>query len=227
MGSGNRTRRQITVMTENFNIPKTPIVKWGKSTNKVLNYSSNARYRMVINGQMRYGISDTLFTLQPEKSAFTVNSVISIGSRGNSYISKPHYVMKESQVIPFTAFAPGGTVLVSREKAKTVVEMSRSENKKIDIVVFAPSGGDYFIDIRYANGFNHAYCPTVSVEANTHRQGTIVMPCRGEDEWLNFGWSNIIKAELMRGRNIITVKRIGYLGTELPVLLQSIRISKK
>ena len=53
------------------------------------------------------------------------------------------------------------------------------------------------------------------------------MPCRGEDEWLNFGWSNIIKAELMRGRNIITVQRIGYLGTELPVLLQSIRISKK
>ena len=227
MGSGSRTRRQITVMTENFNIPKTPIVKWGKSTNKVLNYSSNARYRMVINGQMRYGISDTLFTLQPEKSAFTVNSVISIGSRGNSYISKPHYVMKESQVIPFTAFAPAGTALVSREKAKTVVEMNRSENKKIDIEVFAPSGGDYFIDIRYANGFNHAYCPTVSVEANTHRQGTIVMPCRGEDEWLNFGWSNIIKAELMRGRNIITVQRIGYLGTELPVLLQSIRISKK
>ena len=79
----------------------------------------------------------------------------------------------------------------------------------------------------FANGFNHAYCPMVSVEANTHRQGTIVMPCRGEDEWLNFGWSNIIKAELMRGRNIITVQRIGYLGTELPVLLQSIRISKK
>ena len=105
--------------------------------------------------------------------------------------------------------------------------MNRSENKKIDIVVFAPSGGDYFIDIRYANGFNHANCPMESVEANTHRQGTIVMPCRGEDEWLNFGWSNIIKAELMRGRNIITVKRIGYLGTELPVLLQSIRISKK
>ena len=39
--------------------------------------------------------------------------------------------------------------------------------------------------------------------------------------------SNIIKAELLKGKNTITVERIGSHTTLTPVLLQSIRITKK
>lgn len=227
MSNTNKANQQVTLMSNNFTIPQMPIVDWGSEANKLLNYSADARYRMVINGKIRYGIADTLFTILPEKASFTVNSVISIGQQSSSYISKPHYVMKESQQISFAPFATTGTTLVKQEKGKLLAEMSNAKNSKIDVEVTVPSGGDYFIDIRYANGLNHPYCPTVRVKANSHPQGTIVLPCRGENEWMNNGWSNIIKAELIRGKNIITVERIGNHDTESPVLLHSIRISKK
>lgn len=227
MSNNNKANQQVTLMSENFAIPQMPIVDWGTTTNKLLNFSANARYRMVINGKIRYGIADTLFTIQPEKTPFTVNSVISIGRQSSSYISKPLYVVKESQQIPFARFATSGTDFVKQEKGKMLVEMNNAKNSKIDLEVTAPYGGDYFIDIRYANGLKRPYCPTVSVKANSHPQGTIVLPCRGENEWMNNGWSNLIKAELIRGKNIITVERIGSHDTESPVLLHSIRISKK
>lgn len=227
MSNTKKARQQVTLMGSNFSLPPTPLVQWGKDENTLLNYSAHTRYRMVINGNIRYGITDTLFAIQPERSVFTVNSVISIGNRSYSYISKPHYVMKEAQQIPFTAFAEAGTLLVRQEVAKRVAEMSTGRNRMISLEVNVPSGGEYYIDIRYANGINLPICPTVSVKANTHTQGTIVLPPRGDGEWLNTGWSNMIKAELLRGHNTITVERIGNHGSESPVLLHSIRIIKK
>ena len=107
------------------------------------------------------------------------------------------------------------------------MEVSSLKNKTIHLTVNVPEGGDYYIDIRYANGFSNLFCPTLAVKANTHLQGTIVLPCRGSKEWLNQGWSNIIKAELLKGENTITVERIGSHDTAAPVLLQAIRITKK
>lgn len=228
MSNAKKAHQQVTLMGNNFVLPQTPVVSWGESVNTLLNYSASARYRMVINGQIRYGITDTLFNIQPEKSLYTVNSVISIGNRSYSYLSKPHYVMKEWQQIPFAAFAKAGTSLTMRQTvAKTAVEMSKERNRRINLEVNVPTGGDYYINIRYANGFNSPICPTVSVKANTHNQGTIVLPPRGDGEWLNTGWSNIIKAELLPGHNVITVERIGNHGSESPVLLHAIRIAKK
>lgn len=227
MASNAITRQQVTLANGSYCIPATPIVNWRHGGGKLLNFSADARYRMIINGQVRYSIADTAFTLQAEKPSFTANSVISIGGKNFSYISKPHYVMKEAQILPFSSFATAGTALTHNDIASTSVEMSIHKNAKIDINVNVPSGGDYYIDIRYANGASSAFCPTVCVKANTHRQGTIVLPCRGANEWLNYGWSNIIKAELMRGRNTISVERIGNLGADTPVLLHTIRIAKK
>lgn len=227
MASNAITHQHVTLSSGNYSIPSTPIVSWRHGSGKLLNFSADARYRMIINGQVRYSIADTSFALQAEKPSFTASSVISIGGKNFSYISKPYYVMKEAQILPFTSSAPAGTTLVSHNRANFVVEMSRHKNAKIDIDVNVPEGGDYYIDIQYANGTSCAFCPTVSVKANSHRQGTIVLPCRGINEWLNCGWSNMIKAELMRGHNTISVERIGGLGADSPVLLRSIRIAKK
>lgn len=227
MSRSMKAAQQVTMMDRHFTVPQMPIVQWNKSTNKLLNFSPSHHYRMIINGQYRYAVTDSTFRVKPENTNFTVNSVINIVNQTFSYISKPHYAIRECQTIPFASAAEPGTSLCSARKAKDVVEVSSLKNKTIHLTVNVPEGGDYYIDIRYANGFSNPFCPTLAVKANTHLQGTIVLPCRGSKEWLNQGWSNIIKAELLKGENTITVERIGSHDTAAPVLLQAIRITKK
>lgn len=222
-----KATQQVTMMDRNFSVPQMPIVQWNKSTHKLLNFAENRHYRMIINGQYRYSIPDSIFRIRRENANFAAVGVIAIGNQSQSYISQPQYVMKDYIEIPFTSVAKGGTLLRRAEKGKTVVEVSSVKNQQLEVEVTVPEGGDYFIDIRYANGYNSPFCPTLTIKANTHRQGTIVLPCRGNKEWLNTGWSNFIKAELLKGKNTITVERTASHTTLTPVLLHSIRITKK
>ncbi|MDO4511462.1 MAG: hypothetical protein Q4B68_06575 [Bacteroidales bacterium] len=227
LGTRRKTHQQVTLMSRNYAIPSMPVVEWGSGASRLLNFDPRQRYRMVINSQIRYGIADSLFTLRPEKAAFSVNALMGVGTHSSSYISQPHYVMKHSLLLPIRRFANAGTSLIAAPRAAHVVEMSQDRNPTIDIEVEVPAAGEYFIRILYANGLDHPYCPTLSLKANSHKQGTIVLPCRGENEWLNTGWSNFIKAELMRGRNVVTLQRIGHHDLTAPVLLHAIQIAKR
>ena len=222
-----KAAQQVTMMDRNFTVPQMPIVQWNKSSCQLLNFDKNRHYRVMINGKYRYSIPDSTFRIRQEKSNFAAVGVIAIGNQSQSYLSQPQYVMKECIEIPFNTVAKGGTSLRKAEKGKSVVEVSSIKNQQLELEVTVPEGGDYFIDIRYANGYNSPFCPTLTIKANTHQQGTIVLPCRGHNEWLNTGWSNIIKAELLKGKNTITVERTASHTTLTPVLLQTIRITKK
>ena len=85
--------------------------------------------------------------------------------------------------------------------------------------------GSYFIDLHYANGDIAPECPTMQVLANTHPQGTLVLPATGQGEWLNMHMSNMIEIELLKGENEITLQLHGQQLN--PVLIDYARIIKK
>ena len=225
MTNNNHAPQIITKGNNEFCIPTTPVAEWLNDSTRILNYNNDNTYRMVVNGQLRYTIGDTTFTRNDNKEQFSINSVVEIGKYALSYLSKPYFVMPHVAVLPVSQFATAGTSLLTSPKAKNAVETSTGKNGEITIKYVAPQGGDYFFDVRYSNGRSSNTCPLLSVTVNSHHQGTLVMPCRGESEWLNAGMSNLVQLQLLKGENTIVIKRIG--NTDDPVLLHYARIIKK
>lgn len=94
-------------------------------------------------------------------------------------------------------------------------------------MVDVDKAGVYMLDVRYANGNSSGHCAVRSVEANTHRQGMLVMPCRGHNQWMTMGWSNMLPVELLRGSNVVTItvynpQMPGFVNGE--ALIQHIRL---
>ena len=87
--------------------------------------------------------------------------------------------------------------------------------------------GTHLIYVRYANGNSHQPCPLFSVMANGHWQGTLVFPARGENEWKNKGWSNMVAIELLRGDNTVEFHRPQLPGQEARVVIDHVCLMKK
>jgi len=92
---------------------------------------------------------------------------------------------------------------------KGFVEISRTKNTSISIVLNAPETGIYAFDFRYANGNgptntdNKCAIRTVSLDGKF--VGTFVFPQRGKDEWSDWGYSNSKQMELTKGSHELTL----------------------
>ena len=206
--------QEVTLGDQNFTLPATPVVKWLKDSTRILNYNSNLDYRMVVNGQLLYTVNDSM-TLRHTTAGtrFTVSAIAGVGRYALSYLSKPYMKVSSSLQLPL------GTNAVTPVGAKT--------HSSARLTVTVPVGGDYLIDLRYANGnvATAGNCPVYMLYANTHAQGALVMPPRGNGEWMNKGWSNMITAELLKGDNHIELKRLDSNGST--ALVYFVRIIKK
>lgn len=89
------------------------------------------------------------------------------------------------------------------------VEISKTANLKIEIPIEIQHPGKYTLQFRYANGSGHIHsdnkCAMRNLNINGRFAGTIVLPQRGENEWSNWGYSNIIKLNLAQGKNILAI----------------------
>ncbi len=215
--------QQVTITKADFVIPPTPSVRWYADSAQVFNFDDNNSYRMVINGKLRYRVSDSLFAHVPDLARFTVNAMYGMGDYAFSYVSKPHYS------IP----AKCGTLLhVASNVPKLLPDsllrfVELSGTATIDLPYRTDEAGTYFVDVRYANGSFSQVVPLFSLIANGHWQGTLLMPMRGYGEWLNVGWSNLLPVELLKGDNIISLERSQVRGNDARVLIEYIRIIKK
>ena len=92
---------------------------------------------------------------------------------------------------------------------KGFVEISRTKNTGISIMLNAPETGIYAFDFRYANGNgptntdNKCAIRTVSLDGTF--VGTFVFPQRGKDEWSDWGFSNTKQLELTKGSHELTL----------------------
>ncbi len=119
----------------------------------------------------------------------------------------------EYQVI---GVSDGGVESFASEPRSTrpeiLVNIPVSDNDKttvLNIPVTVEKEGDYYISVRYANGNgpvnteNKCAIRTLSVDG--HRDGIIVMPQRGRDNWEEYGWSNSVRVHLTPGQHTVTL----------------------
>lgn len=223
----NRAQQEVTVSDKKFRLPQPPIVRWNlDNTATILNYDQNTEYRMVVNGVIRYNVSDTTFVRHRTHAPFSINALIGIGKLAFSYLSKPHYIIPAGCRVDLASMAQQGTAIATSKRKNGMIEAPATPSGSIVKLRYHTSmAGSYFIDLHYANGDIAPECPTMQVLANTHPQGTLVLPATGQGEWLNMHMSNMIEIELLKGENEITLQLHGQQLN--PVLIDYARIIKK
>jgi len=92
---------------------------------------------------------------------------------------------------------------------KGFIEISKTKNKQVSIVVNVPESGTYAVDFRYSNGNgptntdNKCAIRTLSIDGTF--AGTFVFPQRGKDEWSNWGFSNTLQLRLTKGSHELSL----------------------
>ena len=80
----------------------------------------------------------------------------------------------------------------------------------LKVPVEVDAEGGYYISLRYANGNGPVNtenkCAIRTLLVDGDREGLIVMPQRGRDNWDEYGWSNSVKAHLKPGKHEVTLE---------------------
>lgn len=219
-------------------MPAYPIVEHYAGYDSIVNIEKGVKYSLVTNGNSS-GISssEVKYVIQPSNS-FTTTSILPFKNNLYGFMSKPKENIPDSLIWIYQCedFAEPGTNLIKGKMADKFVEISTTDNLDISIPVEVPTSGIYYIDVHYANGNGPINtdnkCAIRMLFVNTHLQGAVVMPQRGKDEWLNTGYSNMVKTELLSGTNTIqlmylTPSNSNMNGDVNTALIDYIRIIKK
>ena len=145
---------------------------------------------------------------------------------GKYIIVKDGHKIAETHATTFDASEPGEYQVIGvsgdgvegfaseprSTRPQILVELPATMNDKttvLNIPVEVPAEGDYFVSFRYANGNgpvnteNKCAIRTLSVDGE--REGLVVLPQRGRDNWDEFGWTNSVKVHLNAGPNTLTL----------------------
>ena len=128
-----------------------------------------------------------------------------------SFASEPLAVFPSAnlQIIQFENFIPKSTSKYQGFTGTGFVEISKTVNTKINLMINIETAGNYFLDVRYANGNGpintENKCAFRTISIDNKNAGTLVFPQRGKDEWSNWGWSNSLKLSLSKGTHQITI----------------------
>lgn len=86
---------------------------------------------------------------------------------------------------------------------KGFIEISKTKNRLVSVIVNVPESGTYAIDFRYSNGNGPTNtdnkCAVRTLNVDGVFAGTFVFPQRGKDEWSDWGFSNTIQLKLTGG----------------------------
>ena len=222
----NHALQEITVSDSAFSLPATPLLSWHKGVARIENYDGELSYRRVINGELSFSVRDTTYMTQVDIDRFSVRAVLAIGQYSMGYVSNPYLHAPVSKIFRFAPW-----VGRSDQSANVMVESMLGKNDHITMQVIVDEPGTYMLDVRYANGNGNVTstgtCAARKVIVNTHRQATLVMPALGLDEWHRKGMTNMVRVELLQGRNEIELRCEPGVGSDVPVLLDYMRLIKK
>lgn len=148
-----------------------------------------------------------------EDGIYAEYQVIAVSEDGTeSFASEPlaHYDLANMQQYDMTRFAPATSFAACKGfSGNGAVELTTSDNTRIDITLDIPTEGDYLIDFRYANGSGSPVggdmCATRMLWHNNKRIGCIIFPQRGKDIWNDWGYSTPIRLHLEKGSQTIVL----------------------
>jgi len=184
-------------------LPAAPAVLWNFQRCAIVNKRPSQGYRMLIDGRVAYTVTDTTFAMPvlPRQGVSTL-CLAAVNKYGMGFTSRP-YTYAPAVATATAAGATAGTHLVPAERAAAFIETSAAVNPTLKLTVDVDKAGTYVMDVRYANGDELGRCALRTVWANSHEQGTLVMPCRGRGQWMSTGLSSMIAVELLKGRNTL------------------------
>jgi len=191
-------------------MPATPVMTWDTPTTAIIdNYSADNNYSVYINGVLDDEIKSRDYTLAATDRYTVADFVATDKEHITGFTPRPHEYIPAGKMIMVQAEEfgrPGTKFIADPDKAARFVELTR---QPLDFTVIAPETGDYFIDVRYANGAgpinteNKCAIRTLAVDGNP--AGPIVMPQRGIGEWLSTGYSNMLTVPLKAGSNRLSI----------------------
>ena len=192
-------------LVENRFSPETPVlkvdgdvIKWERTENATL-------YQVYKNGKFIVETDDNKYKVNINE-AFESYQVKAIDTYINeSFLSEPvEFENSLSVIIPVSKFNK-----TSDEGSEELI-LTQIENNQISTPFEVLVAGKYFVKFEYANGSGpintENKCAIRSLYVNDNYVGPVVMPQRGEDNWSEFGWSNIIEVNLEKGENKFKLK---------------------
>jgi hypothetical protein len=197
-------------------MPPTPIVDHTADSHvKIANFTDKTTYELWQNSTMQQEITSSEFTAPlTAPDEFALIDVIPVTAKHYAgYTCKPYEYIPDSAltIIPADSIGKTGTKLI-REKALSsqFVETSTKKNRRLDFNVDVPRDGEYFVDFLYANGSGSITtdnkCALRILYVNGAEAGAVVMPQRGDGDWLTTGNSNMLRVKLHRGVNALSLR---------------------
>ena len=195
-------------------MPPTPMLEW-KSPDKAVirNFKQDIAYDIWQNGSMLDQITTGSISLVPHESYTLTDVVPVLHEQFAGFTCRPIEQIPEGALTIVGAKEMGitGTGLIAdKEMAASFIETSKGKNRDINFTVFAAEDGEYFFDVRYANGSGpintQNKCALRLLYVNGAEAGPIVMPQRGIDEWISTGYSNMLTINLKKGVNKLSLR---------------------
>ncbi len=192
-----------------FTLPA-PVVKYENQKIFWESVEKAAGYIILINGKKVFKTSNTFVKVKP--GVYAEHQVIALDKNNNgSFASEPVVTVDDQyiQVLPAENVAEKSTLVYKGFTGDGFIEISTTVNKFVQFKVNVASDGLYAIDFRYANGNgptnteNKCAIRTLSVDGK--KINAIVFPQRGKDEWSNWGFSNALKVNFIKGTHVITI----------------------
>lgn len=193
-------------------------------------------YNIYKNGLFLKNVSENSFEL--DINEFAEYSVVALDKENiSSFSSEPILICKESgkQIVEVEAFVTKSELPYTNFSGDGFVEISSTKNREVTMNIEVPESGNYLLDCRYANGSGpwntDNNCGIRSIYVNSSYAGVWVFPQRGTNEWSDWGYSNIIEAQLKKGPNKIIIRfddwNINMDGEINDALLDFVRIIRK
>jgi Bacterial alpha-L-rhamnosidase 6 hairpin glycosidase domain len=194
----------------NYTTLETPVVSYTGGNLSWKPIEGTKFYTILKNGKPIQQTTKTSLKVDP--TDFAEYQVITVDANNiPSFASEPVVVVSKEfvQTIEFENFAPKSSYSYKNYQGDGFVEISKTVNRTIAIPVEISSSGTYAFNFRYANGNGpintENKCAIRSLNIDGNFSGTIVLPQRGTNEWLNWGFTNAVQTNLTKGKHQISI----------------------
>lgn len=195
-------------------MPSTPIIAWsGEEKGTIENFKEGIAYNITVNSNFLDQTTTSTVSFVPQGVYSLMDVVPVLKETWSGFTNKPYEYVPANALTVVEADAMGKTgtsYIKNKEMASRFIETRKDLNPDVDFDVTVDEGGDYFFDVRYANGSGpintENKCAIRILYVNDAEAGAIVMPQRGIDEWLSTGFSNMIPVKLNAGVNRLSLR---------------------
>ncbi|MBQ7689910.1 MAG: hypothetical protein IJT30_01805 [Muribaculaceae bacterium] len=175
------TTSGMTIANARHALPPTPDVVWTPDSGCIVNYVAGGSYRLMTDGHLTGTVSDMAFALPPAGNGMSQLAVAMAGRHGYGFTSRPTVVCGSDSYTITLAPLPADSLAAT---------------------ITAARSGTHLLQIDYRS--TAPTCDALLVSANTHPQGTVLLPPAQPDSTAQ---SPMLPVKLLRGSNQILLTR--------------------